>query len=73
MMQELLVEQLADLLHAEGQVVRALPKMERAALMSESGSDAIRDGGEPETRERQFNAPQGNSRMARRGARSKSN
>ena len=31
MMQDLLVEQLADLLHAEGQLVKALPKMERAA------------------------------------------
>jgi len=31
MMQELLVEQLADLLHAEGQLVKALPKMESAA------------------------------------------
>ena len=31
MMQELLVEQLADLLHAEGQLVKALPKMEGAA------------------------------------------
>lgn len=31
MMQDLLVEQLADLLHAEGQLVRALPKMEAAA------------------------------------------
>jgi Mn-containing catalase len=31
MMQELLIEQLADLLNAEGQIVKALPKMERAA------------------------------------------
>jgi Mn-containing catalase len=31
MMQDLLVEQLADLLNAEGQLVKALPKMERAA------------------------------------------
>jgi Mn-containing catalase len=31
MVQELLVEQLEDLLHAEGQLVKALPKMERAA------------------------------------------
>ena len=31
MMQDLLVEQLADLLHAEGQLVKALPKMEQAA------------------------------------------
>jgi Mn-containing catalase len=31
MVQELLVEQLQDLLHAEGQLVRALPKMEQAA------------------------------------------
>ena len=31
MMQDLLVEQLADLLHAEGQLVKALPKMEAAA------------------------------------------
>jgi Mn-containing catalase len=31
MMQELLVDQLADLLHAEGQLVKALPKMEQAA------------------------------------------
>jgi Mn-containing catalase len=31
MMQTLLLEQLADLLHAEGQLVKALPKMERAA------------------------------------------
>jgi Mn-containing catalase len=31
MMQELLIEQLADLLNAEAQLVKALPKMERAA------------------------------------------
>ena len=31
MMQELLIEQLADLLNAEGQLVKALPKMEGAA------------------------------------------
>ena len=31
MMQELLVEQLEDLLHAEGQLVKSLPKMESAA------------------------------------------
>jgi Mn-containing catalase len=31
LMQELLVDQLADLLHAEGQLVKALPKMEQAA------------------------------------------
>ncbi len=31
MMQTLLLEQLADLLHAEGQLVKALPKMESAA------------------------------------------
>ena len=31
MMQDLLVEQLADLLNAEGQLVKALPKMEEAA------------------------------------------
>lgn len=31
MMQDLLVDQLADLLHAEGQLVKALPKMEKAA------------------------------------------
>ena len=31
MMQDLLVEQLADLLNAEGQLVKSLPKMERAA------------------------------------------
>jgi Mn-containing catalase len=31
MMQSLLLEQLADLLHAEGQLVKALPKMESAA------------------------------------------
>jgi Mn-containing catalase len=42
-------------------------------LMSESGDAAIRDGGEPETREQQFNAPQGNGKRQSRGARSKSN
>lgn len=31
MLQEILVEQLKDLLHAEGQLVKALPKMARAA------------------------------------------
>ena len=30
-LQEILVEQLKDLLHAEGQLVKALPKMARAA------------------------------------------
>ena len=31
LLQEVLVEQLRDLLHAEGQLVKALPKMARAA------------------------------------------
>jgi Mn-containing catalase len=37
-MEELLAEQLADLLHAEGQLVKALPKMAKAANL-----DALRD------------------------------
>ena len=40
-------------------------------LMSESGDTAIRDGGEPETKERQFNAPQGNGKRQGKAARSK--
>ena len=33
MIEELLVEQLRDLLHAEGQLVKALPKMAEAAQL----------------------------------------
>ena len=40
-------------------------------LMSESGDTAIRDGGEPETKERQFNAPQGSEKPQSKTARSK--
>jgi Mn-containing catalase len=35
MLEELLMEELKDLLHAEGQLVKALPKMARAAKSSE--------------------------------------
>jgi Mn-containing catalase len=42
-------------------------------LMSESGDVAIRDGGEPETKERQFNASQGSGKRQSKTGRSKSN
>lgn len=42
-------------------------------LMSESGDGAIRNGGEPETTERQFNAPEGNGTRQGKAAKSKVN
>ncbi len=40
-------------------------------LMSESGDTAVRDGGEPETKERQFNAPQGSGKRQNKTGRLK--